>query len=68
MAKSILLTEKFEKQLGYFGPTELFDSEKSPNLLGHSGQAEQSFLVVKKNEKSDLATLIQHRDHTFQLI
>ena len=68
MAKSILLTEKFGKRLGHFGPTELFDSEKSPNLLGHSGQAEQSFLVVKKNEKSDLATLIQHRDHTFQLI
>ena len=51
MAKSILLTEKFEKQLGHFGPTELFDSEKSPNLLGHSGQAEQSFLVVKKKMK-----------------
>jgi len=39
MAMSVLL----RKQLGHFGPTELFGSEKLKNLLGHFGQVEQSF-------------------------
>lgn len=47
MAMSVLL----RKQLGHFGPTELFGSEKFKNLLGHFGQVEQSFLAVKKSKK-----------------